>query len=47
MKIFNYHVTWEDGSKTVESIEAESIMDGHVRLFFKFWKVPYKAYYIR
>lgn len=46
-KVFNYCVTWGDGRQTVESIEADNIMDGHVRLFFKFWRVPYKAYYIR
>lgn len=47
MKTYKYNVTWKDGAESILEIEAESVLDGHYRIYRTYKGLYCSAYHIR
>ena len=47
MKEYSYEVTFKDDTKTVVTVEAESVLDGHYRIYREYGRGYKKSCYIK
>ena len=46
MKEYKYEVTFKDDTKKVITVEAESVLDGHYRIYREFFRNYKKSCYM-
>lgn len=42
-KVYKYKVVWKDGTASILEIEAESVLDGHYRIYRQYGRGGYKS----
>lgn len=46
-KTYKYKVRWKDNTESILEIEAESVLDGHYRIYREYGRGYKSAYYVK